>query len=675
MYRPYITTIDTAVNIPGTWVPGPSYGSSYATVSDIALLGNRLYVAGGYYGIDGHSEYRYLTAYIIRAVADTIAISGNSTVCAGTPVTYTSATNVTGGTYRWRVNGVAAGTGSSYSYTPANGDQVKCTSYIPAGSCYTTDSAQSNIITMTVNPMVTPSVTVTGPVSACAGAPITDTATASIPVGNYQWLVNGVNAGTAGTYSYTPANGDHISCTFTPPSGCYSPSVAVSNTVTVTVNPNLDPITSVTTPGTTVCAGVPVAYHAHGINGLVYQWKVNGANAGLSDSTYTYVPLNGDSVKCVVTAPVGGCYIVNPDSSLNIGMTVIADTTPVVTITGSSSVCQGTADTFHLSANITGGAYHWYVNSASTGTTATSYSYTPVNGDNIRCVLTAPGAGCYAPSGDTSNIINIAVNANVVPLTAATADATTVCAGTGVHLNCMTNITGAIYQWYVNGFAVGSTTSGYSYAPLNGDVAACIVTAPVGACYTQSSDTSNGTHFIVNPMTTPVLVINGSGTMAPGETVTITATVNNAGSTYLITWYKNGVVFNTSGVPYASYIKTASLVDTITAKIISMSPGCFDTTVSNTIYIYGAVGIADVSAQGGISAYPNPSTGQITIAGLTVGDNVSVFDIVGRLVYSGSATNTNEHILDISRRAPGIYMLHVTGNNGMPKANISLDKR
>ena len=267
------------------------------------------------------------------------------------------------------------------------------------------------------------------------------------------------------------------------------------------------------------------------------------------------------------------------------------------------------------------------------------------------------------------------VNVNVSPLTSITADATTVCAGTIVHLNCLTNITGAAHQWYVNGFAAGSGTAAYNYAPVNGDVVLCVVAAPAGSCYTQAADTSNSISLVTNPVTTPTIIINGPGTLAPGGTVNITATVNNAGSTYLITWYKNGVVFNTSGVPNASYVKDFALIDTITAKIVSMSPGCYDSVHANTIYVYGSLGVDEVTNNGGVAVYPNPFGNTITIKGLENTDQIVIYDIMGRSIRESVATGATEQTISINDVAPGTYMLHIITGNGTSKANIALQKQ
>ena len=663
-----LTTVDTISNDPGAWDPAPDF----STVTNMQVYNDRLYIGGTFYTLGGSYAYHYFALYKIQAVADEITISGSSAVCAGTPVTYTAATNVTGGTCRWFVNGTAAGTGGSYTYTPANGDVVKCTGYIPAGSCYTTDSATSNSIIMTVTPNMVPAVHITGQPTVCAGIPVSYVAHTNIANATYSWHVSGVAGGTDSTYTYTPLNGDNITCTITVPAGCYTADSVVSDIYTMTVYPNADALTSTTASATTVCAGTAVSCVAHGIAGLHYQWKVNGANVGTDDSTYAYAPAYGDHIICVATPPAG-CYVASPDSSAAIVMIVIADTTPVITITGDTTMCAGSSAAFTLTSNVAGATYHWYVNGTAMAAT-TGYSYTAGNGDIVMASLTTP-AGCYAPAGDTSNLLHITVHANITPATTVHAAADTLCAGAAATITCTTNIAGATYHWLVNGLPVAATTGVYSYIPANGDAVTAIVDAPAGSCYTQAADTSNALTLIVNPVVTPVIVINGPGTAMPGGSVTVTATVLNAGATYLITWYRNGVVFNTSGVPTASYAKDTSAVDTITATIVSLSPGCYDTATSNTIYIYSVLAVNDVNGQHGITAYPNPFTDQINIKGLTINDEVTVYDAVGRKVYAGVISRNTNALLNMENLSAGVYLLHVADEAGNSKANIMLRKQ
>jgi hypothetical protein len=146
---------------------------------------------------------------------------------------------------------------------------------------------------MTVNPNLPVSVSIAAsgnPV--CAGTSVTFTATPTNggAVPSYQWQVNGVNAGAnSATYTYTPLTGDQIICVLTSDAICPTGSPATSNTITMTVNPNLPVSVSIAASGNPVCAGTSVTFTATPTNGGLtpsYQWQVNGVNAGANSATY-----------------------------------------------------------------------------------------------------------------------------------------------------------------------------------------------------------------------------------------------------------------------------------------------------------------------------------------------------------------------------------------------------
>ncbi len=87
-------------------------------------------------------------------VSVNIAVNLNN-VCANTATIYT-ATPVNGGTtpvYAWYVNGtIQAGTGATFSYTPANGDAIYATLTSNA-TCAAGSPATSNTVIMIINPI------------------------------------------------------------------------------------------------------------------------------------------------------------------------------------------------------------------------------------------------------------------------------------------------------------------------------------------------------------------------------------------------------------------------------------------------------------------------------------------------------------------------------------------
>jgi hypothetical protein len=216
-----------------------------------------------------------------------ISANGSTAICSGASVTFTAApTN--GGTnpsYQWQVNGSNVGTNSP-TYTTSsltNGQMVTCimTSNMPG---VIGNPATSNVVTITINPPVVPSVSTsetTGTNPACAGSSVTFTASptngGSAPA--YQWQVNGANVG-SNSSSYTSttlANNDVVTCILTSDAACANPTTATSSGITMTINP------APAAPTVTQNGNVLTSSSATG-----NQWYLNGnAISGATSQTYT----------------------------------------------------------------------------------------------------------------------------------------------------------------------------------------------------------------------------------------------------------------------------------------------------------------------------------------------------------------------------------------------------
>jgi hypothetical protein len=148
------------------------------------------------------------------------------------------------------------------------------------------------------------------------------------------------------------------------------------------------------TPGTdNVYARNPVTFTAAPTNGGItpaYQWKVNGGNAVTGISTYTYNPLNGDQVSCVLTSNLA-CTQNNPASSGNIIMSSL--TVPSVSFTLCfDSITIVSASPFILKGGIPlGGTYSGSGVDPSTGMNQVNFSVSDYysnrsNAFAVRCL-------------------------------------------------------------------------------------------------------------------------------------------------------------------------------------------------------------------------------------------------------------------------------------------------
>ncbi len=155
-------------------------------------------------------------------------------------------------------------------------------------NCYTTNTDTSNSMTMTVNSNVIPTLSIAGTDTICAGASVIYNATSNVSDVSYQWIVNGSNVGTNNnTWSYTPANGDIVKCITGMPSGCFTANADTSNSINMSVNPNISPTLSIS-GNNTLCAGTPDTFTAtSNVSGIMYQWLLNGNYVGTNSGSYS----------------------------------------------------------------------------------------------------------------------------------------------------------------------------------------------------------------------------------------------------------------------------------------------------------------------------------------------------------------------------------------------------
>ena len=311
----------------------------------------------------------------------------NQITCAGTSVSFSVTASGTAINYQWRKGGldIAGATGSTYTIVaPVVGDAGNY-DVVVSGTCL--PDAISNAVTLTVNPLLPVSVTIAADANpVCAGTTVTFTATptngGAAPV--YQWKVNGVNAGAnSATYAYVPVTGDVVTVDLTSNAVCATGSPATSAPVTMTVNPLLPVSVTIAADANPVCAGTTVTFTATPTNGgaaPVYQWKVNGVNAGANSATYAYVPVTGDVVTVDLTSNAV-CATGSPATSAPVTMTVNPLLPVSVTIAADANpVCAGTTVTFTATPTNGGAApvYQWKVNGVNAGANSATYSYVPV---------------------------------------------------------------------------------------------------------------------------------------------------------------------------------------------------------------------------------------------------------------------------------------------------------
>jgi gliding motility-associated-like protein len=583
----------------------------------------------------------------------TVSIAASSaSICVGASVSFT-ATPTNGGSapmYQWQVNGLNAGNGSTFSSATLNNNDVVEVILTSNEVCVSPATANSNTISVTVNPVLVPTVSIAASsASICAGASVSFTATpgngGTAPM--YQWQVNGVNAGNGSTFSSsTLNNNDVVEVILTSNAVCVSPATANSNTITMTVNPVLTPAVSIAASSASICAGTNVSFTATPTNGgtaPIYQWQVNGVNAG-NGSTFSSATLNNNDVVEVILTSNEVCVSPATANSNTIAMTVNPVLVPTVSIAASSaSICAGTSVSFTATPTNGGTApvYQWLVNGVNAGNGSVFSSATLNNNDVVEVILTSNEV-CVSPATANSNTISVTVNPVLVPTVSIAASSTSICAGASVSFTATPTNGGTapIYQWQVNGVNAGNGST-FSSATLNNNDVVHVILTSNEVCVSPATANSNTIIITVNPVLVPtVSIAASSGSICAGTSASFTATPGNGGTAPIYQWQVNGVNAGNGSTFSSVTLNNNDVVHVIlTSNEVCVSPLTANSntiilTVLNTVEasVTSVASATSICAGTGISFTATPVHGgsapgyQWQVNGINVGGNSPVFN-------------------------------------------------
>jgi len=559
-----------------------------------------------------------ITSFAINPLP-TASLSGSASVCYGgsAPVFSVPVSNTKGAT--WSLvysdgtnNHTITGTGNSIALITAS--NTATTTYSLVSITETSGAGCSNTASgsATVNVVAYPAAYVGGNVAMFAGTSATVGGTA-VGSDSYSWT-----DGTSNTYPATstitvsPSSTTTYTLTETTAPGCSS-----SNSVKVTVlpQPTITPETS-----TSFCAGSSVVLDATYYGAQAnYQWYV-----GSSNNAALATAING-ATSISYTATAAGYYFVNvyggsPVISATSGGTLVTvNPLPTASISGTTSVCYGSAaPSMTISAANTGGS-EWSVgytdgtnNYSATGTGDGSATFTGSNTATTTYSLTGisetNGNGC---SNTASGSATVTVN----PLPAANAGSSaTILQGSSATIGAAA-VSGDSYSWTPS-TGLSSSTSANPTATPSTTTTYTVTETTASGCTASSPVTVS-----VNPLT-----VSTSGyplTVCLGNTVNLSA---NAPSGVSYQWSnQNGQI---SGATSSTYGATAS--------------GTYYVTVTN--------GNATASSTGTIVVI-NPLAGASVIANTSICNGKSI-NIGGNAVllstYSWTSSATGNTVISTS---------------------------
>ena len=538
------------------------------------------------------------TAAIVITALPSAAITYSGTpfctsLTTGQAVTLTGTAAYAGGIYSSTTGlTVDATSGAITPSTSTAGNYVVTYTAPASAGCASVPTTTNVLIT------ATPTATIT-----YAGTPFCTTLTTgqAVTLTGTAGYTGGTYSGTAGltidatTGAITPSTstpGNHtITYTIPVAAGC-APVIA---TTTVIVNPI--PVATATPATVTICSldTTNIALTSNAI-GTTYTWYSASTNVtGASSATGNSIT---DTLTTIGITPGTVVYTITPSGSGCTGLPIIATVTvnplPTATISGATTICNGSSTNLSFSGtpnatvtySVNGGANQTTnldnlgIGSVSTGnlTTNTTYQLVSVRSAGI-------------PSCSQTQSGSVTVNVIPVPLVNSVVSTPSVCSGQPTGISLSSNVTTATFNWTITQSGVSGASAG------NGNTISQNLTATTSTLgfVTYSITANEGScqgpvtpiTITVNPIpvVTPSTVLQSvcSGSVSP-----IQLTSNVAGTIFNWNVIQNNVTgaSNGTGNPIAQVLTATS--NNIGEAVYSVTPtinGCPGTPTLVTVRV------------------------------------------------------------------------------------------
>jgi hypothetical protein len=642
-----VVTYNWSLPTGATIVSGANTNSITVDFANNALSGN-ISVYGSNSCGNGLASDTFDVTVDVPSEAPT-SISGTATICEGTSTTLTlvggiQGTNATAEWFTDTCGGTAVGTGNSITVSPT----TTTTYYVRYnGNCNITDCAS---ITVNVDPL---------PVA--AGSFTTSSATVCEGQTNVVYTIPAIDNAT--NYIWTVPTGFDIvgvlntnSITVNITSSAVSGDITVygnnacgdgdSSSVSVTVNPL--PIAAGTITGSaTVCQGqngvvysVPTIDHA-----TTYYWTVpTGASIVSGNGTDT-ITINflGNAISGNITVQgQNGCG--TGAISANYPITVNIPSVAPTSITGTTTICEGTSTTLTMVGGSagTGAMIEWF--STSCGGTFVG------NGNSIIVSPTTTTTYYVRYSGDCNATACASITVNVDPLPVAAgaiSGPNAVCQGEeGVNyfIPAIANATNYVWTFptgvTINSEANNSIYLDFSYSATSGN----ITVYGENACGVGATST-----LAVTINVAPLIESNYTSTICSGETASITPTNGGGNIIPASTTYSWGLPTLTGGITGATaqsgqlsfsqtLTNTTGSQQTATYTISASTNGCSSSTFTITV---------NVDPRPTVALTPN------SLLPICSGETINVTPynpnpISGSVDYSWTRTDGNTNVTGLS---------------------------
>ncbi|MBO9633018.1 MAG: VCBS repeat-containing protein [Chitinophagaceae bacterium] len=459
-----------------------------------------------------------------------------------------------------------------------------------------------------------------------------------------------------------------------------------SKEIKILVESSAPPSTDIFISDTALCANSLATFTATAINGgdsPIWQWQVNGQNAGINISQFSTASLNNNDYVNVILTSNSFCRRNEKDTSNTITVTVSPVLTPQVSITADkSSICEGSDVTFTaIPVNAESNpVYTWYQNDKSviTGINNTYTTNSLTSTDFISVQMTT-SQKCALPLKVNSNELSIEVKpSNPLSVTITASPVTAVCSGSDIYFDAQAMNAGstATYQWQVNGNDVSMSYPRYVTDSLkNGDRIQLILTDNT----TCSNITSVSSNTIVmqeiRDKVNSSITISGNTTVNPGQTINLQSLIVNGGPLPSYLWEdstaQHGWAAVNSGTDATLTYLPPVNAGKIRCRLIS-NANCVNTAIvfsSPLEYIVNIpTAIAPIPANNyNLRVSPNPVHNFLIIDTFKISDNwqtIEIIDVNGKQVLLQNIQNQSRVRVQTDGLSQGMFIAVLRRKNG-----------
>jgi hypothetical protein len=471
--------------------------------------------------------------------------------------------------------------------------------------------------------------------------------------GDFQWAIQYGNLiGSNQGYGITTDTLDNVITTgYFNSVTDFDPGIGITNLTTTLATAYIHKMASCsvspTTPSvisgtTTICSGSSNTYSVTAVAGATsYTWTLPSGWSGTSTTNTINATASATSGDVTVTAN-NAC---GSSTVQTLAITVNPIPSTPGTISGTTTICSGSSNTYSITAVAGATSYTWTLPSGWSGTSTTNSINTTASATSGDITVTANNA-C-----GNSTAATLAITVNDVPAMPSTiTGSTSFCEDATAQTYSVTNdVSATSYTWTLPiGWSGTSTTNS-----INSTVATSGGTITVTANNGCGSSTAQSLVVTINSL--PVV----------GLTLTTDLLCINAAQVSLSGGSPSGGTFSGAGVSAGNFNPTTAGAGTHVITYTYTDGNSCTNSATDNIVVDLCLGISSGSdLTNHFSVYPNPTNSLVTIETKNGQEkNVVIYNSMGQIVFT-QLMMTDKLMIDMSAFNSGIYLIQLQSENG-----------